>query len=189
MTIKENYPEEAFRSNLNLLSSHDIVRVKTALNSDKELLKLAILTQMSFEGVPYIYYGDEAGLEGGKDPENRKTYPWKNEDMEIMDFYRHCSQFRNRNKVLTYGNTYFKYTGNDDVFAYTRYDEEHEGILVLINRSQDKQSVSLGLKADSIEEITVKYSVINNGEIIEPVDNLFNIDVEPKSYKVFKIAK
>ncbi|MGM9531891.1 glycoside hydrolase family 13 protein [Intestinibacter sp.] len=189
MTIKENYPEEAFRSNLNLLSSHDIVRVKTALNSDKELLKLAILTQMSFEGVPYIYYGDEAGLEGGKDPENRKTYPWKNEDMEIMDFYRHCSQFRNRNKVLTYGNTYFTYTGNDDVFAYTRYDEEHEGILVLINRSQDKQSVSLGLKADSIEEITVKYSVVNTGEIIEPVDNLFNIDIDPKSYKVFKIAK
>ncbi|MGM9535591.1 MAG: glycoside hydrolase family 13 protein [Intestinibacter sp.] len=189
MTIKENYPEEAFRSNLNLLSSHDIVRVKTALNSDKELLKLAILTQMSFEGVPYIYYGDEAGLEGGKDPENRKTYPWKNEDMEIMDFYRHCSQFRNRNKVLTYGNTYFIYTGNDDVFAYTRYDDEHEGILVLINRSENSQSVKLGLKADSIEEITVKYSVVNNGEVIEPVDNLFNIEVEPKSYKVFKIAK
>lgn len=189
MTIKENYPEEAFKSNLNLLSSHDIERVKTALKSDKELLKLAILTQMSFEGVPYIYYGDEAGLEGGKDPENRKTYPWKNEDMEIMDFYRHCSQFRNRNKVLTYGNTYFIYTGNDDVFAYTRYDDEHEGILVVLNRSENNQSVSLALKADSIEEITVKYSVVNNGEKIEAVDNKFDIDIDSKSYKVFKISK
>lgn len=189
MTIKENYPEEAFKSNLNLLSSHDIERVKTALKSDKELLKLAILTQMSFEGVPYIYYGDEAGLEGGKDPENRKTYPWKNEDMEIMDFYRHCSQFRNRNKVLTYGNTYFIYTGNDDVFAYTRYDDEYEGILVVLNRSENNQSVSLALKADSIEEITVKYSVVNNGEKIEAVDNKFDIDIDSKSYKVFKISK
>ena len=105
ITLKENYPKEAFKSNLNLLSSHDIERVKTALKSDKDLLKLAILAQMSFEGVPYIYYGDEAGLEGGKDPENRKTYPWKNEDMEIMDFYRHCGQFRNRNKVFTLGDT------------------------------------------------------------------------------------
>lgn len=189
MTIKENYPEEAFKSNLNLLSSHDIERVKTALKSDKELLKLAILTQMSFEGVPYIYYGDEAGLEGGKDPENRKTYPWKNEDMEIMDFYRHCSQFRNRNKVLTYGNTYFIYTGNDDVFAYTRYDDEYEGILVVLNRSENNQSVSLALKADSIEEITVKYSVVNNGEKIEAVDNKFDINIDSKSYKVFKISK
>ena len=74
---------------------------------------------MSFEGVPYIYYGDEAGLEGGKDPENRKTYPWKNEDMEIMDFYRHCSQFRNRNKVFALGDTYFIYTENDDAMKTT----------------------------------------------------------------------
>ena len=124
ITLKENYPKEAFKSNLNLLSSHDIERVKTALKSDKDLLKLAILAQMSFEGVPYIYYGDEAGLEGGKDPENRKTYPWKNEDMEIMDFYRHCGQFRNRNKVFTLGDTEFIYLGNDEVFAYIIYNDD-----------------------------------------------------------------
>ncbi|MBU5336848.1 glycoside hydrolase family 13 protein [Intestinibacter bartlettii] len=188
ITIKENYPSEAFKSNLNLLSSHDIVRVKTALNSDKELLKLAILTQMSFEGVPYIYYGDEAGLEGGKDPENRKTYPWKNEDIEIMDFYRHCSQFRNRNKVFTLGDTYFVYTGNDDVFSYIRYNED-DTELVLINRSKAKQSVKLDIKADYLEEVTVTYSVINNGEKITTVDGKFNIDMDEKSYRIFKIWK
>ena len=57
MTIKENYPSEAFKSNLNLLSSHDNCQNKNCFKSDKDLLKLAILTQMSFEGVPYIYYG------------------------------------------------------------------------------------------------------------------------------------
>ena len=139
ITLKENYPKEAFKSNLNLLSSHDIERVKTALKSDKDLLKLAILDQMSFEGVPYIYYGDEAGLEGGKDPENRKTYPWKNEDMEIMDFYRHCGQFRNRNKVFTLGDTEFIYLGNDEVFAYIRYNDDRE--LIILNRSDNKLSI------------------------------------------------
>ena len=188
MTIKENYPSEAFKSNLNLLSSHDIVRIKTALKSDKDLLKLAILTQMSFEGVPYIYYGDEAGLEGGKDPENRKTYPWKNEDMEIMDFYRHCSQFRNRNKVFALGDTYFIYTENDDVFGYIRYNED-DSELILINRSESKQNVKINLEADFIEEVTVTYSVINNGEKIIGIDNKFNIDIDPKSYRIFKLWK
>ena len=188
MTIKENYPSEAFKSNLNLLSSHDIVRIKTALKSDKDLLKLAILTQMSFEGVPYIYYGDEAGLEGGKDPENRKTYPWKNEDMEIMDFYRHCSQFRNRNKVFALGDTYFIYTENDDVFGYIRYNED-DSELILINRSESKQNVKINLEADFIEEVTVTYSVINNGEKIIGIDNKFNIDIDSKSYRIFKLWK
>ena len=188
MTIKENYPSEAFKSNLNLLSSHDIVRIKTALKSDKDLLKLAILTQMSFEGVPYIYYGDEAGLEGGKDPENRKTYPWKNEDMEIMDFYRHCSHFRNRNKVFALGDTYFIYTENDDVFGYIRYNED-DSELILINRSESKQNVKINLEADCIEEVTVTYSVINNGEKIIGIDNKFNIDIDSKSYRIFKLWK
>ena len=188
MTIKDNYPDEAFRANLNLLSTHDIVRVKTALNCDEDLLKLAILTQMSFEGVPYIYYGDEAGLEGGKDPENRKTYPWKHENMEIMDFYRNCSQFRHRNKVLTYGDTYFIYTENDNVFAYTRYDENNENILVVINRGQD-ENIQIGLNADYIEEIPLKYSIVNNGEQIKPDNGKFDISIAPKSYRIFKISK
>ena len=188
ITLKENYPKEAFKSNLNLLSSHDIERVKTALKSDKDLLKLAILAQMSFEGVPYIYYGDEVGLEGGKDPENRKTYPWKNEDMEIMDFYRHCSQFRNRNKVFALGDTYFIYTENDDVFGYIRYNED-DSELILINRSESKQNVKINLEADFIEEVTVTYSVINNGEKIIGIDNKFNIDIDSKSYRIFKLWK
>lgn len=188
MAIKENYPKEAFKSNLNLLSTHDVERVKTALNSDKDLLKLAILIQMSFEGVPYIYYGDEAGLEGGKDPENRRTYPWKNEDMEIMDFYRHCSQFRNRNKVFILGDTYFLYTENDDVFAYARYSED-DSELVVINRSQEQQNIKIDLKAKYIEEVAVKYSVINNGEKITSENEGIDINIDSKSYRIFKIFK
>ncbi len=66
MTVKENYPKEAFKSNLNLIGTHDTRRIITELNEDKELFKLAVATQMTFEGVPYIYYGDEAGLLGEK---------------------------------------------------------------------------------------------------------------------------
>ena len=186
ITLKENYPKEAFKSNLNLLSSHDIERVKTALKSDKDLLKLAILAQMSFEGVPYIYYGDEAGLEGGKDPENRKTYPWKNEDMEIMDFYRHCGQFRNRNKVFTLGDTEFIYLGNDEVFAYIRYNDDDRELIIL-NRSDKKQTININLKTNCIEEESIIYSLINNAEKTVSVDGRFTINIDSKSYRIFKI--
>ena len=186
ITLKENYPKEAFKSNLNLLSSHDIERVKTALKSDKDLLKLAILAQMSFEGVPYIYYGDEAGLEGGKDPENRKTYPWKNEDMEIMDFYRHCGQFRNRNKVFTLGDTEFIYLGNDEVFAYIRYNDDDRELIIL-NRSDNKQTININLKTNCIEEESIIYSLINNAEKTVSVDGRFTINIDSKSYRIFKI--
>ena len=187
ITLKENYPKEAFKSNLNLLSSHDIERVKTALKSDKDLLKLAILAQMSFEGVPYIYYGDEAGLEGGKDPENRKTYPWKNEDMEIMDFYRHCGQFRNRNKVFTLGDTEFIYLGNDEVFAYIRYNDDDDRELIILNRGDKKQTININLKTNCIEEESIIYSLINNAEKTVSVDGRFTINIDSKSYRIFKI--
>ena len=187
ITLKENYPKEAFKSNLNLLSSHDIERVKTALKSDKDLLKLAILAQMSFEGVPYIYYGDEVGLEGGKDPENRKTYPWKNEDMEIMDFYRHCGQFRNRNKVFTLGDTEFIYLGNDEVFAYIRYNDDDDRELIILNRGDKKQTININLKTNCIEEESIIYSLINNAEKTVSVDGRFTINIDSKSYRIFKI--
>ena len=60
MTIKENYPKEAFKSNLNLISSHDVARIKTEFDEDIEKVKLAVYIQATFEGVPHIYYGDEA---------------------------------------------------------------------------------------------------------------------------------
>ncbi|EPZ61280.1 alpha amylase, catalytic domain protein [[Clostridium] sordellii ATCC 9714] len=88
MTIKENYPKDAFKSNLNLLGTHDTRRILTELNEEKELLKLAVFIQMTFEGVPYVYYGDEAGLIGETDPDNRRTYPWENEDKDILNFYK-----------------------------------------------------------------------------------------------------
>lgn len=117
MTIKENYPKESFKANLNLISSHDVTRIKTELNYDEAKIRLAVATQMTFEGVPYIYYGDEAGLCGGTDPDNRKTYPWKNEDEDMIEFYKESINTRKKYNVLTNGDTEFIDTNDDDVFG------------------------------------------------------------------------
>ncbi|HJG97241.1 MAG TPA: glycoside hydrolase family 13 protein, partial [Romboutsia timonensis] len=146
MTIKENYPKESFKANLNLISSHDVTRIKTELNYDEAKIRLAVATQMTFEGVPYIYYGDEAGLCGGTDPDNRKTYPWKNEDEDMIEFYKESINTRKKYNVLTNGDTEFIDTNDDDVFGYIRFNDNNEKILILINRSLENKKISINIE-------------------------------------------
>lgn len=189
MEIKENYPPDLFRANLNLLGTHDVKRVKTELNNDKDMVKLAVLTQMTFEGVPYIYYGDEAGLEGGKDPDNRRTYPWRNEDNDMIDFYRNCIQTRYRVKTLLKGDTKFIYTMDDDVFAYERFINEHEeeNCLIIINRSESYKHINFDLNYDLLDEIGIKYTPGDYGVTLKKENQKFLIDIEPKSFMIFKM--
>ena len=191
MNMKENYPPESFKANLNLLGTHDVKRVKTALNNDKDMVKLAVLAQMTFEGVPYIYYGDEAGLEGGVDPDNRRPYPWKNEDNEMIDFYRNSIQTRNRVKALSTGDTRFIYTMDDDVFAYIRTinDDNEDDCLIIINRSNDYKNIDFDLEYDLLDEIGIKYTPGDYGITLEKEDGKFKVDISPKSFMIFKMRK
>ena len=72
----ENYPPESFMGCFNMLGSHDRERILTMLGS-AEAVKFAAALLYSLPGVPVIYYGDETLLEGGKDPDNRRTFPWE----------------------------------------------------------------------------------------------------------------
>ena len=187
MTLKENYPKESFKSNLNIISSHDISRIKTELNYDNDMVKLAVATQMTFEGIPYIYYGDEAGLCGGTDPDNRKTYPWKNEDEDMIEFYKESINTRKRYKVLTNGDTEFIKTNDDDIFGYIRYNDNGEKILVLVNRSCEDKNINISLDENTLEIIDIKYSAKKYLEIISKDNDNFNLHIKPKSFSVFNI--
>ena len=184
MTIKENYPKYSFKSNLNLLGTHDTPRILTELNEDKELLNLAVAIQMTFEGVPYVYYGDEAGMTGGKDPDNRKTYPWKNEDKELIAFYKKMIKDRNNNEVLSRGDTTFLNLENEDVFAYIRHMEnsQENEVLVIVNRSNNENTVSINLKE-------VYKSIKSAEEEYELIDNKVYIRLEPKSFKILNLSR
>lgn len=166
MTIKENYPKEVFKSNLNLLGTHDTRRILTELNEDKNLLKLAVFIQMTFEGVPYIYYGDEAGLIGEKDPDNRRTYPWENEDKDILNFYKKIVKERKNNKLLLNGETKFLKLSNQNIFGYIRYIKNNK-VLILINRSAIREKIEI--------------------ESNELIDKKLITILEPKSYNLIKI--
>nr|UWI51024.1 glycoside hydrolase family 13 protein [Clostridioides difficile] len=187
MQIKENYPKESFKANLNLIGTHDVTRAKTELNNDIDLMKLAVATQMTFEGVPYIYYGDEAGLCGDVDPDNRRTYPWKNEDEDILNFYKNIIKIRNKNKILSSGETEFIYTKNDNVFAFIRFNEDNDRILILINRSNNPENIALNIEGSYIEEIPIKYNPKNVNKNIQIENDELKIHMDSKSFIIFSV--
>lgn len=132
LSLRENYPEDTFYSLMNFLSTHDSVRILSRFTSDAEnmireeqalyqpskeefikakaLTKLAALIIFMLPGMPCIYYGDEAGLTGLKDPFNRKTFPWGREDKELMDWYKTVSSLRD--DVLKEGKLYIDNAGS-----------------------------------------------------------------------------
>lgn len=166
MQIKENYLKELFRFNLNLIGIYDVIRVKMELNDDVDLVKFVVVIQMIFEGVLYIYYGDEVGFCGGVDLDNRRIYLWKNEDEDMFNFYRDVIKIRNKNKFLSFGNIEFIYINNDFVFFFIRVNENNDRMLILVNRSENVESILLCIESSFIEEIFIKYSFKNVNSII-----------------------
>ncbi|WP_457637300.1 glycoside hydrolase family 13 protein [Oceanithermus sp.] len=77
--VLESYPEEVRKVQLNLLGSHDTPRLITMLGGEAERAALALELLFTLPGAPSVYYGDEIGLPGGHDPDNRRTFPWNEE--------------------------------------------------------------------------------------------------------------
>ena len=175
MSIKENYPTENFYANMNLLGNHDTERILTALNENIKKLKLAICIQMTLPGVPLIYYGDEAGLLGHKDPENRKAYPWGRENKEILEHYSFFGNFRKNEEVLKKGEFYIYKNTPDEILAFKRFYENKE-MIIIINRDIYNKRITLNTK----EEI---YKNRFSDEIFYSKGNII-VDIEGESYKI-----
>lgn len=152
MSLYENYPRNSFYGTLNLLGSHDVPRILTVLQDEipagldvmrsaKQRLKLASLWQMTFPGVPCIYYGDEAGLTGGADPENRRTFPWGKEDDELLTWYKKITAIRRKYTMLCTGD-WHSLVLHPEVYGYIRETAENTAV-VLLNRSLQEIHVEL----------------------------------------------
>lgn len=94
---------------------------------------------MTFPGVPSIYYGDEAGVEGFTDPLNRKTYPWGSEDQELLSWTKKMTHLRLQHQVFTKGDWQVLQAGYDH-WAYMRKLKDEAFAMVVVNRNP-KQSV------------------------------------------------
>ncbi|MDT3426889.1 glycosidase [Paenibacillus forsythiae] len=168
-SIREDYPQEAWQAMLNLVDSHDTTRSITkydhpdyeeehlviADEASEHSLKLQALTavlQMGYPGAPTIYYGDEVGVTGTKDPDSRRAFPWERiiegsggysaagQYTELFNTYQTAAKVRNDNEVFRTGDLKVAYASGD-VIVYARKDDAKAG-LVAINRGDSARTVN-----------------------------------------------
>ena len=176
MSLYENYPRESFYGNINIIGTNDTERILTVLDGNVELLKLLIVIQFTLPGVPLIYYGDETGLEGGKEPDNRKSYPWGKEDKNLINFYQKIISIRNNENGLKKGDLKIHET-DLDVFAFER-NYENERIIVLVNVSNKQKlikDVNLNGSYVNLFNVSEKYKFVGNNSIISIFPHNFKI--------------
>ena len=99
----ENYPPHVLYNNLNNIGTHDTIRLTTELNNDVKCVKMALLMMLMLPGVPCIYYGDEIGMPGEMDPDNRRYFRWDYINNEFHQFYKEALKFRKNKEILIYG--------------------------------------------------------------------------------------
>ena len=163
MTVLENYPAQVVDCNMNMLGTHDTARILTALVDERDgtreelaqrkltqpqyelarqRLLMASLLQYTLPGSPSLYYGDEAGMEGGKDPFNRRTYPWGKEDPKLLSHHRALGQLRKKYEALRLGELNFAQCADGKIAFSRRLGDKK--IWVYINRREDSWQVPGG---------------------------------------------
>ena len=179
MSLLENYPIENFYSSMNLLGNHDTERIFTKLSENIELLKLTIVIQMTIPGVPLIYYGDEVGLLGGRDPQNRRPYPWNKQNKEILNWYKVLGNIRSGEVSLKKG-SFKPISISQEVLAYER-EYKSEKIIVLVNPTNRQ----LECKFKGYGKTLI--GLIDKTEGYEEIDGEIHIKMCNHSVKIIKL--
>ncbi len=152
------YQRSSLDVSMNELSNHDHSRFLTRTNRrvgrthtmgpeaanenvNKGVLREAVVFQMTWPGAPTIYYGDEAGVCGWTDPDNRRTYPWGYEDRELIWFHRDIIRIHKEHDVLKKGSLMFLY-GDHKILAYARFNR-NEKIIVVLNNNYEEININL----------------------------------------------
>ena len=149
------------RQQFNQLCSHDTDRIYNIVNHDRDLLKLGVAMVMTYVGVPCIYYGDEVGLVGSKDPDNRRTMPWNEEKWEtdILDWYKQLIHLRKTAPALLHGGYQTLYA-QGDIFAFMR--QSNQQTLIIIGHRGDNtiQQLQLPIEHAGIANDTELVNII-----------------------------
>lgn len=195
--IREEYPKEAFEAMLNIAGSHDVERVLSYLDgvdgntktyapaaSDtaKAKNKLVPLLQMTYAGAPCIYYGDEAGMVGGADPDNRRGMIWGEGDKDLVQWYATLANIRNAYPVLRTGDVVPETASGTDassVLAFLRNDSTNNALVAINQKDSDVSNITISTGA--IPEGTVLTNVLNPSEKYTVKNGAVTINVPKQS--------
>jgi alpha-glucosidase len=148
----------SLQASMNQLSNHDHSRFLTRTNGvvgrlgvrtsqeantgvKPEVMREAVVMQMTWPGAPTIYYGDEAGLCGFTDPDNRRTYPWGREDQQMLEFHRAAIAMHKRYPVLKHGSLKLL-RGSYNIMSYGRFSRDQQ-IAVVFNNNTEEHEVNV----------------------------------------------
>ncbi len=149
------FQTSSLMSAMNELSNHDHSRFLTRTNRqvgrlhsrgaaaadaglNYGIFRAAAVVQMTWPGSPTIYYGDEAGVCGWTDPDNRRTFPWGKENQELTEFHRYLVNIRKRNSAFRNGSLK-PLVAENGVIAYGRFDVENRGVVVVNSTNLTKR--------------------------------------------------
>ena len=142
------YPEEITLAQLNLLNSHDTPRLITTVGGDRASMELATVLLLTFPGAPSIYYGDEVGLIGGRDPDSRRGFPQtENWDISVLKYHKELIALRHKYPALRTG-TYEILYAQDSVYVFARILDKEE-IIIVVNT--DTKSVTVNFPVTKLE--------------------------------------
>ncbi|MCR5734285.1 MAG: glycoside hydrolase family 13 protein [Lachnospiraceae bacterium] len=162
-------PAPSMYVSMNELSNHDHSRFLTRTNHkvgrvdglgaeaanegiNKAVMREAVMVQMTWPGAPTIYYGDEAGVCGFTDPDNRRTYPWGHEDQEMIEFHRQMIKVHKENPELKAG-SYKELYRDYNVLCYGRFNTEEQSIVIINNNDHSKElDIKFGWKIGAMDE-------------------------------------
>jgi len=158
------YPRENMYAMYVPLGSHDTERILSALGGNLDKLKLAFLFQFAYPGAPAIYYGDEVGLEGGKDPDCRGAFPWDPAHWkgDLQPWVRELIAIRKNRASLRRGDySRVMLSEESGVYAFTRVLGE-EKTLAMINLSNEKQDLQIPVKSLNWQDGSIVRSLLDH---------------------------
>lgn len=193
---------------MNELSNHDHSRFLTRTNRKVGRLdakgaaaaneglnfgtfRSAAIVQMTWPGAPTIYYGDEAGVCGWTDPDNRRTYPWGHENQELIEFHRYLVNIRKKNPAFRNG-SFKPLLAEAGVIAYGRFDKENRGVVV-VNSTAFTKRVRIPVWQAEVEGdhmwrvMKSTENLYNVGRVQYPIENgTLSVEIAPHCSMIFE---
>ena len=205
---QEDMPQAALMCSMNQLSNHDhsrfltrtglkVGRVSTlgtaaaAEDVRESVYREAVVLQMTWPGAPTLYYGDEAGLCGFADPDNRRTYPWGQEDREMIRFHKELIRMHKEYRCLRTGSV-IRLADAPGLLSYGRFDSQSSAVVVL-NNGNDTVTARVpvlyaGVQANT--QMKLRFLTNQSGFLAYPrknyqvVDGILEIELTPESAAV-----
>lgn len=167
-TLQAHYPDSVFYSLMNFLGTHDTPRIRTVIGEGRpeeegrQLLFLALLLWALLPGIPCVYYGDELGMTGGKDPANRGCFEEEKADPGIQSFYRRVLAFRTASEAAAQGTAmqFSTLEGRAGFYSFTRTGADVR-LIVGVNPGLLASELDLAMRpGEAIDDFVIAGDVV-----------------------------